>query len=139
MPLSISSPVSTEPVLDVRDLTGPAVGPMIHGVTLAVPAGATHLVLGPIHSGQTMRLRHLVGLECAGKGTVAIRGEIFDVTEPQEPNLRRMRTRIGVVFEGSALLGRISVVENVELPLLEHTEASVAEARQAARELLAEV
>ena len=139
MPSSISSPVSTEPVLDVRDLTGPAVGPMIHGVTFAVPAGATHLVLGPIHSGKTMLLRHLVGLECAGRGTVAIQGEVFDATEPQEPNLRRMRTRIGVVFQGSALLGRISVVENVELPMLEHTRASVAEARQAARELLAEV
>jgi phospholipid/cholesterol/gamma-HCH transport system ATP-binding protein len=50
-----------------------------------------------------------------------------------------MRTRLGVVFEGSALFARISVVENVELPLLEHTAATAAEARHAAQELLAEV
>jgi ABC-type transporter Mla maintaining outer membrane lipid asymmetry ATPase subunit MlaF len=43
------------------------------------------------------------------------------------------------VFEGSALLTRISAMENVELPLLEHTDASPSEARDAARELLAEV
>ena len=51
----------------------------------------------------------------------------------------RIRTRIGVVFEGSALVSRISVIENVELPLLEHTGATAADARDDARALLAEV
>jgi ABC-type transporter Mla maintaining outer membrane lipid asymmetry ATPase subunit MlaF len=129
---------ATGDALAVRDLTGPAWEPVIRDVSLAVPDGATHLVLGPIHSGKTMLMRHIVGLEPALRGTVVVGGEEFELTDPTADELRRLRTRIGVVFEGSALVSRISAIENVELPLLEHTEASADEARSAARELLAE-
>jgi phospholipid/cholesterol/gamma-HCH transport system ATP-binding protein len=86
-----------------------------------------------------MIMRHIVGLETATSGTVRIDGETFDAAKRDERVLRRLRTRIGVVFEGSALVTRISAVENVELPLLEHTDVAPAEARDTARELLAEV
>ena len=86
-----------------------------------------------------MLMRHLVGLECAETGTIAVDGQTFDPTKPDEKALRKLRARVGVLFEGSALLRRISVLENVELPLLEHQHSSRAQARDAARELLAEV
>jgi ABC-type transporter Mla maintaining outer membrane lipid asymmetry ATPase subunit MlaF len=124
--------------LVVRDLTGPAGAPQIHDVSLAVDRGRTHLVLGPIHSGKSLVMRLVLGLERAETGTVTVGGETYRATGEPEAVLRRMRTRMGVVFEGSALLTRLSVVENVELPLLEHTAATPAEARAAARELLAE-
>lgn len=130
---------ATTPALEVRNLTGPVGTPMLHDVSLTVPRGRTHLVLGPIHSGKSQLLRHIVGLECAEHGTLLVDGESYDATGESESVLRRMRTRMGVVFEGSALLSRLSVLENVELPLLEHTAASAAEARDAAQELLAEV
>lgn len=101
--------------------------------------GETLLVLGPIQSGKSMLMRHLVGLECAETGTIAVDGQPFDPTKPDEKALRKLRARVGVLFEGSALLRRISVLENVELPLLEHQHRSRAQARDAARELLAEV
>jgi phospholipid/cholesterol/gamma-HCH transport system ATP-binding protein len=125
--------------LAVRELTGPVGAPLVHDVSLAVPFGTTHVLLGPIHSGKTMVLRHLVGLEVAERGTIAVDGESYDLRGEPEIVTRRMRTRIGVVFEGSALISRIGIVENVELPLLEHTDATPGEARDAARELLAEV
>jgi ABC-type transporter Mla maintaining outer membrane lipid asymmetry ATPase subunit MlaF len=124
--------------LEVSGLSGPAGAPFIHDVSLAVPHGATHVVLGPIHSGKTMLMRHLVGLEHAKSGAIAVDGERFDARVDSEERLQRLRTRIGVVFQGSALLSRISAMENVELPLLEHTDASADEARDAARELLAD-
>ena len=86
-----------------------------------------------------MLMRHLVGLECAETGTIAVDGLAFDPTKPDDKALRKLRARVGVLFEGSALLRRISVLENVELPLLEHQHSSRAQARDAARELLAEV
>ena len=86
-----------------------------------------------------MLMRHLVGLECAETGTIAVDGQTFDPTKPDEKALRKLRARVGVLFEGSALLRRISVLENVELPLLEHQHSSRAQARDAARELLADV
>jgi ABC-type transporter Mla maintaining outer membrane lipid asymmetry ATPase subunit MlaF len=125
--------------LELRNLSGPAGATVINDITLSVPRGATHLVLGPIHSGKSMIMRHAVGLECGNHGEIIIDGEHYRATGEPEPVLRRMRTRIGVVFEGSALLTRLSAIENVELPLLEHTDASADQARDAARELLLEV
>ena len=126
-------------MLEVRGLTGPAADPAITSIDLDVDRGGTRVVLGPIHSGKSMIMRHIVGLECARAGTIRVDGETFDATHPDEKLLLRLRKRIGVVFEGSALVTRISAVENVELPLLEHTDVTPDEARDAARELLAEV
>ena len=128
-----------DPALAIHDLTGPVGAPLIHDIELSVDRGRTHLVLGPIHSGKSLVMRHIVGLECAETGTITVAGRTYRATGEPAPVLRQMRTRIGVVFEGSALLTRLSVLENVELPLLEHTSATAAEARGAARELLAEV
>jgi len=86
-----------------------------------------------------MLMRHLVGLECASSGWIAVDGYAFDPTKQEDKALRQLRSRVGAIFEGSALLRRISVVENVELPLLEHDHRSRDAARDTARELLAEV
>ena len=140
MPSSTSSPLSSsERALEVRRLSGPSGSPLIFDIDLLVARGEKLLVLGPIQSGKSMLMRHLVGLECAETGTIAVDGHAFDPTKPDEKALRKLRARVGVLFEGSALLRRISVLENVELPLLEHQHSSRAQARDAARELLAEV
>ena len=140
MPSSTSSQrSSSERALEVSDLTGPSPSPLIFDIDLFVARGETVLVLGPIQSGKTMLMRLLVGLECAESGMIAVDGHAFDPTKPDEKNLRGLRARVGVLFEGSALLRRISVLENVELPLLEHQHRSRDAARDAARELLAEV
>ena len=131
--------MSSATALEVRDLTGPASAPVIRDVNLAVDAGCTHVLLGPIHSGKSMVMRHILGLERARRGTITIGGETFDATHTREEDLRRLRRHIGAVFEGSALVTRIGALENVELPLLEHTEAASKQARDTARELLAEV
>ena len=131
--------MSASTALEVRDLTGPARAVEISEISLVVGAGQACLVLGPIHSGKSVLMRHLLGLECAASGTIIIAGESFDARGESEIVLRRMRTRMGVIFEGSALVSRISAIENVELPLLEHTSATAAEARETARALLDEV
>ena len=140
MPSSTSSPrSSSERALEVHSLTGPAREPIIFDIDVFVARGETLLILGPIQSGKSMLMRHLVGLECASSGTIAVDGHAFDPTHPDEKALRSLRARVGALFEGSALLKRISVLENVELPLLEHDHIARTRARDAARELLAEV
>lgn len=141
MPSSTSSPRSSDGAgaLEVHRLTGPARAPIIHDIELDVKCGETVLVLGASQSGKSTLMRHVVGLELASSGTIAVDGQSFDPAKPDEKALRGLRSRVGVLFEGSALLRRISVLENVELPLLEHTHRSRARARDAARELLAEV
>jgi ABC-type transporter Mla maintaining outer membrane lipid asymmetry ATPase subunit MlaF len=145
MQSSISFRRSSEPVADrgaallVENLTGPRGAVVIHDVCLEVPHGDTRVILGPIQAGKSMLMRHIVGLEQPSEGRIFIDGERIDGATESDVALRRLRARLGVVFEGSALLTRISAMENVELPLLEHTSVSPAEARDAARELLAEV
>lgn len=129
-------------VLTVDGLTGPVGLAIVRDVSFVVPAGQTHVILGGIHAGKTMLLRHLVGLERAESGIIAIDGERFDARGEPVQRVRRLRSRLGVVFEGSALFSRLSIVENVELPLLEHTSGSDLDPdgiRDTARGLLAEV
>lgn len=128
-----------QPVLQITNLTGPAGGEVIRDVNLTLLAGQTHVVLGLIHSGKSMLMRLLLGLEQASSGTIIVDGKSYDATGETDVALREMRRRIGVVFEGSALLSRISVIENVELPLVEHRHADRDAARHAARELLTDV
>ncbi|MDQ3519304.1 MAG: ATP-binding cassette domain-containing protein [Gemmatimonadota bacterium] len=126
------------PVLKVETLTGPAGAVAIFDISMAVNPGCTTVVLGPIHAGKTMLMRHLVGLEAAEHGTITVDGESFDARGEPDVVLRRMRARIGVVFQGAALISRLSALDNVELPLLEHTNATGDEASDAAHALLAE-
>lgn len=133
------APSADHPVLEVANLTGPAGAVVLHDISLRVNAGETHVVLGPIHSGKSMLVRHILGLERAEQGTISAGGETFDSASVDDANLRRVRRRIGTVFEGSALLSRLSVVENVELPMLEHGNVSEGEAREAAHKLLRDV
>ena len=119
MQSSISSPASSRATaLAVCALTGPLGDPSIFDVDIVLPLGATHLVLGPIHSGKSMLMRHLVGLECADRGRIIIGDESFDPSDQEEAVRRRMQTRVGVVFEGSALITRISPPQSAKRPRL---------------------
>jgi phospholipid/cholesterol/gamma-HCH transport system ATP-binding protein len=126
-------------VLQVTGLTGPDESPVIFDVSLNAWRARTSVVLGPIHSGKSIVMRHLLALEDARTGSIVVEGERFDARGESDAVVRRMRTRFGVIFEGAALLSRLTVLENVELPLLEHTHATGEEAREAAQELLSEV
>lgn len=121
----------------MRGLTGPAASPIIHDIDLRVADAATAVVIGPIHSGKSSLARHLLGLERAASGTITIGAETFDPTIWRgDELLLPLRRRVGVIFESSALLRHLSLLENVELPIAEHTDTPGRAARDAARELL---
>ena len=141
VPSSASARADRRPspaALEVRDLTGPRGSSVVRGVSLTVPRGETHVVLGPSHSGKSMLMRLMLGLEPADRGVVTCDGQSFDAAHLEEGALAAFRRRVGVVFEGSALLSRATVVENIELPLLEHEAVEIPEARDTAHKLLAE-
>jgi len=125
--------------LEVQGLTGPAGSPIMRHVSLTVPPGGTHIVLGPMHSGKSLLLRLLLGLQRSEHGTVTIDGISFDAAAPNDEQLARVRRRVGVLFDSSALVSRLTMLENVELPLVEHTDMDARAARDRAAELLREV
>jgi phospholipid/cholesterol/gamma-HCH transport system ATP-binding protein len=68
-------------------------------------------------SGKSVLLEHLVGLQQPDRGEVRILG-LNTANITSESKLQRMRSQIGLVFQGSALIDSLSVVDNVMLPLI---------------------
>ena len=64
-------------------------------------------------------LRTLVGLETPSSGQVRV-GDV-DIAHANDRERDAIRKRIGIAFQGGALIGSMSVGENIALPLLEHT------------------
>jgi len=80
------------------------------------------VVLGGSGAGKTTMLRLIGGLSRPESGSVYVAGE--DVTRLPERELFRTRARIGMLFQGGALLDSMTIFENVALPLREHTQLS---------------
>jgi phospholipid/cholesterol/gamma-HCH transport system ATP-binding protein len=92
---------------------------VLHGLTFDVRRGETLVVIGGSGSGKSTMLRTLVGLERPSSGEVRIKG--VDITKAGAREMDGIRKRIGLAFQGGALIGSMSVGENISLPLLEHT------------------
>lgn len=100
---------------------------VLHGITFDVRAGETLVVIGGSGSGKSTLLRTLVGLEKPSSGEVRIKG--VDIARASGRERDTLRKRMGLAFQGGALIGSLTVGENIALPLLEHTalEASTIE------------
>jgi len=105
--------------------------PVLRGVDLAIRRGEVFVIMGPSGCGKTTMLRHLCGLQPPDAGTVFVNGH--DVFHLSAEDLRALRMRTGMSFQGGALLGSLTVEENVALPLRENTDLSDAVVRQVAR------
>jgi len=92
---------------------------ILHGLTFEVQEKETLVVLGGSGSGKSTLLRTLVGLERPSAGQVHIKGT--DITTAPERAMDEIRKKIGLAFQGGALIGSLTVGENIALPLLEHT------------------
>ena len=92
---------------------------IIKGMDATFPGGAITAILGDSGGGKTTLLRIMLGLTppFAGKIFMGNR-DIFSLTPSQ---FRKLRRRFGVLFQDGALLGALTLAENVALPLTEHT------------------
>ncbi len=93
-----------------------------------VVEGAITCVIGLSGAGKSTILRLLDGLLLPSEGHVYVRGE--DICHMNEEQLNRVRQKISLSFQFSALLDSLTVGENVALPLREHTKLSEAEIRK---------
>jgi phospholipid/cholesterol/gamma-HCH transport system ATP-binding protein len=93
---------------------------VLHGLTFEVRHGETVVVIGGSGSGKSTLLRTLVGLEKPSSGEVRIKG--VDITKANAREMDAIRKKIGLAFQGGALIGSLSVGENIALPLVEHTD-----------------
>lgn len=95
--------------------------PVLKDVTFSVHAGEIVTVLGGSGCGKSTLLKALIGLIRPLGGSVRIRGAC--ITGPdREAALESVRRHIGVLFQYGALLGSLSIADNVALPLEEFTD-----------------
>ena len=91
---------------------------VLDGVSMQVAPGEIRIILGASGCGKSTLLKNVVGLERPLAGEIELLGERVDWSEGR-PTGEQMR-RIGVLFQGGALLSSLSVGENVALPLRVH-------------------
>lgn len=107
-------------VIEVEDLVTHYGDRMIlKGINFSVHRGEIMVIMGGSGSGKSTLLRFLLGLNTPSSGCVRLLGN--DITHMSQQELHDMRKSMGVAFQGGALFGSMTVAENIELPLNEHT------------------
>ncbi|AAL64434.1 ABC transporter ATP-binding protein [Pyrobaculum aerophilum] len=91
--------------------------PALRGVTLEVPRGVFQCLIGPSGSGKSTLLHIVGGVDKPTEGEVVVAGtRLNDLNDDQLAEFRNKN--IGFVFQLFYLIPRMSILENVELPLI---------------------
>lgn len=93
---------------------------VLDNIDLDVYKGETLAVLGPSGTGKSTVLRSMIGLLEPNGGQIFIQGE--DVSGLDEDGWNRLRMKMGMVFQYSALFDFLTVGENVAFGLRQHTD-----------------
>jgi phospholipid/cholesterol/gamma-HCH transport system ATP-binding protein len=110
-------------VIEIRDLSTRFGAHVVHdGINLDVRRAEILAIVGGSGTGKTTLLREMILLHRPDDGTVRVLGS--DIHSLDETESRIMLQRIGVMFQGGGLFGSLNVLDNVGLPLREHTHLS---------------
>jgi phospholipid/cholesterol/gamma-HCH transport system ATP-binding protein len=109
---------STEPVVVYNDVSiGFDQKPVLENISFTVQRGETRIILGPAGCGKSVLMKLANGLMRPDTGTIEVFGE--EITTMPEKDLYKLRARIGMVFQESALFDSLSVEDNVAYRLHE--------------------
>jgi len=110
-----------EAVIEVQGLTvryGDNV--VLENLSLRVFKGEILVILGGSGSGKSVLLKHMIGLERPYAGNILFYG--VDIANSEDARLDALHRKTGMLFQSSALLGSMTIGENVALPLTEFTD-----------------
>lgn len=112
--------VAEDTIIRVRDLAARFDGRTIfEHVSFDVRRGEIFVILGGSGSGKSTLLKHMIGLYEPAEGHVEILGQ--DITALVGAARRALLRQIGVMWQSGALFGSLTLAENIEVPLEEHT------------------
>ena len=107
------------PALEVRGLVNRFGEQVVHdGLDMEVQPDEVFGIVGGSGSGKSVLLRTILGLQRPQAGTVRINGS--DITHMSAAQLRPIKERYGVAFQQGALFSALTVLQNVQLPMIEH-------------------
>jgi phospholipid/cholesterol/gamma-HCH transport system ATP-binding protein len=108
---------------------------VLDGVSFAIEPSERLVIMGQSGSGKSTILRLILGIIEPTAGSIFFKQ--FEITRLSRRKLQQIRTRIGMVYQYSALLSSRNVADNVALPLEELTDKTPAEIDQIVDEKLA--
>ena len=95
------------------------------GISTTFDKGKTNLIIGQSGSGKTVFLKCLLGLMNPDSGTIAYNNNTYTTLNIDQK--RELRSKMGMVFQGSALFDSMTILENVMFPLRMFTKLSTKE------------
>ena len=122
-------------MIELRNVTfGYTDEPVLNDVSFVIPEGESRIIMGQSGSGKSTILKLLLGLYKVDSGEVLIDNE--EITHLKERELRRVRKKMGMVFQEGALFDSQTVGENVGFYLIEHSDNEIEQVEQRVREML---
>jgi len=88
---------------------------ILKGVSFTFEDGKTNLIIGKSGAGKTVLLKILVGLLQPTSGEVWY--DDFRLTKATKPELRKLRLKVGMLFQGNALFDSMTIEENIRFPM----------------------
>ncbi len=107
---------------------------VLDDLSFEIKKGEIFVIVGPSGTGKSVTLKHMVRLLTPTSGSVRI--DDTEINTAYGAELDRIRERFGYLFQGGALLGWMTVAENIALPLREKTRTPEAEIEQRVAEAL---
>lgn len=111
---------STGPIISVRGLTC-AYGDrtVLRDVSFDVAPGEVFVVIGRSGCGKSTLMKHMIGLFKPVEGGILLSGR--DIVTAEGGERLEILKGIGVMYQGGALFGSMSVANNIGLPLEQYT------------------
>ena len=120
------------PVIEVQGLVNRFGSQVVHdGLDMQVMQHEVFGIVGGSGTGKSVLLRSILGLQRPQAGSVRIEGQ--DITRASEAQLRPIKARYGVAFQSGALYSGLTVLQNVQLPMLEYLDLEAAVLDELAR------
>ncbi len=105
-------------VIEIESLSAGYQQAILRDVSFSVPGASTSVIIGRSGCGKTTLLKTMIGLILPLSGTIHYFGRPLNPKSEKEQ--RALYQRIGILYQGSALLNSLSVQENISLPLCIH-------------------
>ncbi|MCU0772069.1 MAG: ABC transporter ATP-binding protein [Verrucomicrobia bacterium] len=103
-------------------------------VDFSIEKGESVVIIGRSGCGKSVLLKHLIGLLMPDAGEVKVEGQV--ISRMSERELLRVRSKFGMLFQGSALFDSMTVAENVGFAFRNRTGLSPSEVRRRVTEAL---